>query len=142
MYNIKFSSPSVISSSYNSTEIRLMLLLMIIYISTRKHKYVSYLKVSYIFSNISKDDYSDRELKNFIPVWEPEDIRLPLIDGVNNGLWEMGVQQSKMSFFANKLTEEIYNEILENDAFATTREKIIELSSVSNAKLSRYKLVW
>ncbi|EHU4928103.1 hypothetical protein ABHV50_001423 [Vibrio vulnificus] len=81
-------------------------------------------------------------MKDFIPVWEPEDIRLPLIDGVNNGLWEMGVQQSKMSFFSNKLTEEIYNEILENDAFATTREKIIELSSVSNAKLNRYKLVW
>ncbi len=142
MYNINFSSPSVISSSYNSTEIRLMLLLMIIYISTRKHKYVSYLKVCYIFSNLSKDDYNDRKLKDFIPVWEPEDIRLPLIDGVNNGLWEMDVQQSKMSFFSNKLTEEIYNEILENDAFATTREKILELSSVSNAKLSRYKLVW
>ncbi|RPF09527.1 hypothetical protein EDB14_0583 [Vibrio crassostreae] len=142
MYNIKFSSPSIISSSHNSTEIRLMLLLMIIYISTRKNKYVSYLKVCYIFSNLSKDDHNDKNLKSFISVWDPEDIRLPLIDGVNNGLWEMGIQKSKMSFFSNNLTEEIFNDILENDAFSTTREKILELSSVSNAKLSRYKLVW
>ncbi len=142
MYQINFSSPSIISSSYNSTEIRLMLLLMIIYICTTKTKNVSYLKVCYIFSNLTKDDYNDLNLKNFIQVWNPEDIKIPLIQGTNNALWEMDVKQSRISFSRSKLTDEIFNDIVESDAFTTTREKILELSKVSNAKLNRYELVW
>ncbi|PSU23836.1 hypothetical protein [Photobacterium kishitanii] len=142
MYQINFSSPSIISSSDNSTEIRLILILLIIYICTKKHKNISYLKVCYIFSNLNKDNITNICLKDFIPTWDAEDIKLTLIYGSNNGLWDMNVKDSRISFCKNDITSKIYNNIIEDGTFSITREKIEKLSSISNAKLNRYKLVW
>ncbi len=142
MYQIRFSSPSIISSSDNSTEIRLTLILLIICICTKNNKYVSYLKVCYIFSCLNKDRTISDNLKDFLPSWDVEDIRISLMHGNNNGLWDMDVKNGKISLHPNNTTIEIYNEIVKDDVFVISREKIEKLNSISNAKLNRYKLVW
>jgi len=142
MYKINISRQSVISSSENSTEIRLIIVLIIIGICTKKNKNVPYKKLSYIFSNISRLGSENRELKEFLTTWDIEDIRPLIILGKNNGLWDLEIKDRKMVLSPNTKTNEIFDEIVGENSFETLRAKVEILSSISNAKLDRYKLVW
>ncbi|MEZ9934252.1 hypothetical protein AB4455_14595 [Vibrio sp. 10N.261.46.E12] len=142
MYHINFSKPSVITSSENSTEIDLMIVLLIVFICTEKTKRLSYKKLSYIYSRLNSNKHSDVEMKEFLSPWNVEDLRRIIIHGANNKLWDIEVVTGKIAIIKNDNTREIYQSVVADDEFSFTRERINDLSKVSDAKLNRYKLAW
>ena len=81
-------------------------------------------------------------MKEFLSPWNVEDLRRIIIHGANNKLWDIEVVTGKISLIKNDNTREIYQSVVADDEFSFTRERINDLSKVSDAKLNRYKLAW
>jgi hypothetical protein len=137
---VKLSTRKVITTTENSNDIKLIILLLIIYFGTTKNKLIPFKKLSYIFSLVI-DDGESNKTKNLLETWDVEEIKPLLILGSNNALWNVEIKKGRISLSRSENTIAVYNEIEESNLFTALRLDIEKSSLITMAKLDRQKLM-
>jgi len=137
---VQLSTRKVITTTENSNDIKLIIILLIIYLGTTKNKLIPFKKLSYIFSHVI-DDGESNKTKNLLETWDVEEIKPLLILGTNNALWNVEIKKGRISLSRSENTIAVYNEIEEANLFTALRLDIEKSCLITMAKLDRQKLM-
>jgi len=137
---VQLSTRKVITATDNSNDIKLIIILLIIYLGTTNNKLIPFKKLSYIFSLVINGGENNKT-KNLLETWDVEEIKPLLILGTNNGLWDLEIKQGRISLSRGANTIAVYKEIEESELFTALRLDIEKSSLITMAKLDRQKLM-
>jgi len=137
---VQLSTRKIITATENSNDIKLIIILLIIYLGTTKNKLIPFKKLSYIFSLVINGGENNKT-KNLLKTWDVEEIKPLLILGSNNALWNVEIKQGRISLSRGENTIAVYKEIEESDLFTALRLDIEKSSLITMAKLDRQKLM-